>query len=108
MSECAQLQHWIFVSLLSERKLTRGGKTEVFLFSTSGVVELENVEDGLRILLLFRFTDVGSLKETGPLLRHALDKQTYVHTEKHTQRSARITKTLWKHRSCTKMAHVDL
>lgn len=62
--------------LLSGWKLTRGRKADVFLFSTGGVVELENVQDGLRILLLLRFTDVGRLKETGPLLRHALHKQT--------------------------------
>lgn len=64
--------------LLSGWKLTRGGKADVFLFSTGGVVELENVQDGLRILLLLRFTDVGRLKETGPLLRHALHKQTQI------------------------------
>lgn len=75
------LQHRILVSLLSKRKLTRGGKTEVFLFSTGGVVELENVEDSLRILFLFRFADVGRLKQTGPLLRHALDKQTHRHVK---------------------------
>lgn len=72
-------QHWIFASLLCERKLTRGRETEVFLFSTGGVVEFENVEDGLRILFLLGFTDVGSLKKTGPLLRHTLNNKTRGH-----------------------------
>lgn len=72
---------------MRKRKLTRGRKTEVFLFSTGGIVEFENVKNSLRILFLFRFTDVGGLKETGPLLRHALDKQTCIHIEKHIQTS---------------------
>lgn len=58
--------------LLSGRKLTRGGKTDVFLLATGGVVELEDVQNGLRILFLLRLADVGRLEETGPLLRHAL------------------------------------
>lgn len=66
-------QPWICVSLPAETKLTCGREAEVFLFPTGGVVELEDVEDGLRILLLLRLADVGGLKETGPLLRHALD-----------------------------------
>lgn len=36
-----------------DRNRTCGGKTEVFLFSTGGVIKLEDVEDGLRILFLF-------------------------------------------------------
>lgn len=52
-SESVRLHHWTFIYLLSKRKLTGGRKTEVFLFSTGGVVELENVQDGLRILFLF-------------------------------------------------------
>lgn len=91
-------QHWIFVSLLRERKLTRGGETEVFLFSTGGVVEFENVEDGLRILFLLWFTDVGSLKETGPLLRHTLDKQTHGH---HTHGATHSNKGQKKSKICT-------
>lgn len=58
--------------LLSGRKLTRGGNTDVFLLATGGVVELEDVQNGLRILFLLRLADVGRLEETGPLLRHAL------------------------------------
>lgn len=70
--------------LMRKRKLTRGRETEVFLFSTGGIVEFENVKNSLRILFLFIFTDVGGLKETGPLLRHALDKQTCMHLNKPT------------------------
>lgn len=65
-------QQWFSFPLPSETKLTGGRKAEVFLFPTGGVVELEDVQDGLRVLFLLRFADVGCLKEARPLLRHAL------------------------------------
>lgn len=51
-SECVRQQPWLCVSLPADTKLTCGREAEVFLFPTGGVVELEDVEDGLRILLL--------------------------------------------------------
>lgn len=57
--------------------LTSGGETHVFLVVDRlfGVVELEHVQHGLRVLLLLQLGDVGGLKEARPLLWDALGER---------------------------------
>jgi len=55
---------------------TSRGEAHVFLVVDGlfGVVELQDVQDGLRVLLLLQLGDVGGLEEPCPLLRDALHR----------------------------------
>lgn len=61
--------------------LTGGGKAEVLLPAVPRrVVKLEDVQHGLRVLLLLQLGDVGRLEQAGPLLRHPLCRRHWCHT----------------------------
>ena len=62
----------ILSSLCGFRTSRREAHVLLVVDGLFGVVELENVQDGLGVLLLLQLGDVGGLEESRPLLRNAL------------------------------------